>query len=104
MNIIINQKNITLSDSQLEFVNKKIEKLSKLSNAVKDESSEIKINISKHDTKQEEDQIEVSINLSLPMQDINAISRGITPEAALIDAREKIIVQLDKYKEKHHRS
>jgi ribosomal subunit interface protein len=103
MQIIINQKDITLSKEQEEFIHKKMEKLQTFSKAVKDESSEIQVNISHNDTKKSEDQIELSVTMILPIEEINATAEAENVEAAVMDVKAKLLSQLEKYKAKHHR-
>ena len=102
MNTKITTKGMHLTNEELIKVAKKVGKLSKYCKRVKDDSSIIDVNAEKRGTKKEQDNIKVTISVTLPKTDVLiADSRKDNAIEATDRAIAKLVTQVKKYKEKH---
>lgn len=103
MQIKIYQKNITLTDSQCDYINNKIFHLATHEHRVGDEATEGRVDVEFHDLKTSDRNIVMQITLSVPKSMIRAEVYGKTVEEALDLAVEKLDKQIERYKSRLHR-
>ncbi len=94
------EKGLTYTDKELLAVARKIGKLATYCGRLKDESSIIRVEAERRDTKKLSDAIKVMITVELPGKQFRAESRKAKVVEAFDRAAEKIEPQLVKYKEK----
>ena len=100
MKILIHTKKLTLTEEEQAYIEKKMEKISDLSKRIKDESSEIKVEIDRDDTKATEDSLSCAITIIIPKETLRAESHGTFVKEVVDIAKKKLIPQIEKYKEK----
>ncbi len=101
MNIQHFEKGLHYNDKELVLMAKKIGKLATYCSRVKDESSMIRVEALRSDTKKDRDQVTVAITVELPNKTLRAESLKNKVIEALDRAIEKLEPQLKKYKETH---
>lgn len=104
MNILHHEKNFQYTDRELLIIAKKIGKLATYCKRLKDESSSIRIDAERRDTKKDRDSVKMTITLDLPQKTLRAESR----RADVLDAAERCIAKLEpqakKYKDQMKKS
>jgi ribosomal subunit interface protein len=100
MKINFYQKGLSLSDRQREYIEKKIQALSKFK-MMKDESVLVKVEVELIDAREDERKINLKVNINFLGELIRAEERGLTVEEAIDLVEDKLKTQLEKYKEKH---
>ncbi len=93
------EKGLTYTDKELLAVARKIGKMATYCGRLKDESSIIRVEAERRDTKKEKDAIKVMITVELPKKQFRAESRKAAVVEAFDRAIEKIEPQLIRYKE-----
>jgi len=99
MNIQNYQKGFDLSDRQRLKIARKIGKLATYCERVKDESSSIRLEASRRNTKKGRDRMKVTLTVELPKKILRAESRRPDPMEAVDRCIEKVEPQVKKYKE-----
>ncbi len=97
------EKGLKYTDKELLAVARKIGKLATYCSRLKDESSVIRVEAERRDTKKEKDSVKVMITIELPKKQFRAESRKADVVEAFDRAAEKIEPQLVKYKELNSR-
>lgn len=93
------EKGIRYSDQELLLLAKKLGKMATYCKRLKDESSVIRVEAERRETKKEADGVKVMITIELPKKQMRAESRKASVIEALDRAVEKLEPQLIKYKE-----
>lgn len=93
------EKGMYYTDKQLVLVAKKIGKLATLCSRLKDESSKIRVETERRETKKDRDAIKVMITVDLPGKTLRAESRRDHVIEALDRCIEKLEAPLTRYKE-----
>ena len=104
MQIKIKSKNLNLSDSQHEMIEKKVSKLHNLADRLSDESTEFRIEVRHEKSRKPADAYICQLTIFAPTAVIRAETRDESIENAVDSCMEKIKHQIDKYKSKIHRS
>lgn len=99
MNIQHFEKGFHYSDKELLFVARKIGKLATYCRRVKDEGSYIRVEAERRNTKKQNDTIKMMITVELPSKTLRSESRKATVEEAVDRCAEKLVPQLQKYKD-----
>ena len=95
------EKGVKYSDRELIILARKVGKLATYCKRLKDEASSIRIEAERRKTKKKEDQVKMSVTVSLPHKVLYAESRQATAIEALDRCIEKLEPQVKKYKELH---
>lgn len=103
MNIQHFEKGFHYSDRDLLMVARKIGKLATYCKRLKDESSNIRVEAERRNTKKQSDSIKMMITVELPRKVLRSESRKANVEEAVDRCVEKLEPQLKKYKELHTR-
>ena len=93
------EKGITFTDHDRVIFARKIGKLATYCSRVKDESSVIKVEAERRQTKKERDMVKMAIQVDLPKKVLRAESRRATALDALERCLDKLYHQIEKYKE-----
>lgn len=101
MNIVHHEKNFHYTDRELLIIAKKLGKLATICKRVKDESSLIRVDAERRNTKKDRDQVKVGITVELPRKKLRAESRRNDAVEAIDRCIEKLEPQLKKYKDIH---
>lgn len=101
MNIQHFEKGLHYSDTEFLAIARKLGKLATYCKRVKDESSAIRIESERRDTKKDRDQVKVMITVELPHKVLRSESRRQQVIDAVDRAIEKLEPQLLKYKDMH---
>ncbi|MBT4936883.1 ribosome-associated translation inhibitor RaiA [Candidatus Peregrinibacteria bacterium] len=91
---------LKLTEEDREYIDMKMEKITTLSKRLKDDSSEIRVDIYHSPTKASDDEIRCTITLHIPKNTLRAESHGSKVHEALDLAKQKLIPQIEVYKEK----
>ena len=100
MKINIHAKGFHIKEDETQYVNQKMEKITNLAKRLKDESSEIKVEIDKNDTKKKEETITCIITLFIPHSTIRGVAKGMLVKETVDLAKQKLIPQIEEYKAK----
>ncbi len=101
MNVQHFEKGLHYSDQEFLVMARKIGKLATYCERIKDESSFIRIEAEKRETKKDRDQVKVMISVELPGKKLRAESRRNKVLEAIDRCVEKLEPQIKKYKEMH---
>lgn len=101
MNIQHFEKGLHYSDQEFLAIARKLGKLATYCKRAKDESSVIRIESERRDTKKDNDQVQVAITVELPNKTLRAESLKRQVLEAVDRCVEKLEPQLIKYKEMH---
>ncbi len=101
MNIQHFEKGLFYTDVDLLQVARKIGKLATYCKRLKDESSWIRVEAERRETKKERDQVKVTLTVQLPRKMFRAESRQLRAVEAVDRCVEKLEPQILKYKELH---
>lgn len=97
------EKGVRYTAKDLEVVARKIGKMATYCSRLKDESSVIRVEAERRETKKASDEVKVMITVELPQKVLRAESRKGSVIEALDRAVEKLEPQLLKYKDMHSR-
>jgi len=100
MQINVSSKGFSLSESEMDYILKRMEKISQLGARLKDDSSEIKVEVEKLDAKDVHAQMNCAITVKIPRDTLRAEASGDLVTEAIDLAKAKILPQIEKYKEK----
>lgn len=103
MQISIHSKNLTLGAGQKDYIQVKVEKLASLADRIKDESSEIKVEIDKSKSKYHDQKIVCEITMFVPGAVLRSETKEASVEASVDEAEAKLITQIERYKSKQNR-
>ena len=95
------EKGIQYSEKDRLLMAKKLGKLATYCSRLKDESSIIRVEAEKRDTKKAQDEVKVMITVDLPQKQLRSESRKAAIIEAFDRAVEKLEPQLIRYKEMH---
>ena len=101
MNLEHFEKGLSLGDNERVMLAKKILRLTRYCEKLKDESSYIRLEAERRPTEKTQDQVKVMINVKLPKQSFRAESRRERVLEAVDRCIEKLEPQIKKYKELH---
>lgn len=104
MEIKIKSQHLNLSDRQKDLIQAKVEKLSRLSNRLDDESSEFRVEVKHEKSRKASDAYVCQITIFVPSAVIRAETRNETIENAVDECIGKLKVQIERYKAKMLRS
>ena len=96
-------KGVRYTAKDLETIARKLGKMATYCSRLKDESSVIRVEAERRETKKESDEVKVMLTVELPKKILRAESRKSSAIEALDRAVEKLEPQLIKYKELHTR-
>lgn len=97
------EKDLHYTDREFLIIARKLGSMATHCKRLKDDSSFIRIEAEKRDTKKKQDAFKVMINVSLPGKSLRAECRAATVMDAVDAAVAKLDPQLKKYKELHTR-
>jgi len=97
------EKGIRYNDKELLVLARRIGKMATYCSRLKDESSVIRVEAERRESKKANDEVKVMITITLPQKVLRAESRKKTATEAVDRAVEKLEPQLIKYKELHSR-
>lgn len=100
MMITIHSKGLHLSDEERVYIEQKMEKVSHLAKRLQDDASEIHVDVSHDQTKSVEDEITCVITVTVPRSTLHAEASGEKVTKAVDLAKQKLLPQIEKYKEK----
>jgi ribosomal subunit interface protein len=105
MKINIYAKGITLTESEKEYIETKVTKLSNLAKRVQDEASEIRVDIVYADTKSKNDAFTCAMTFFLPHQGetLRGEENGMKIHEAVDKTQAIMVAQIEKYKERFSR-
>jgi putative sigma-54 modulation protein len=103
MNIQIHQHHIELSAHALEYLNEKIENLTKYEPNLVDESSQVRVDLSHNKVKSVDEAVSLHITFYIPHAVIRAEVSAKVAEEAMDKAVDKLKKQIERYKTKKHR-
>lgn len=95
------EKGIRYNEDELLLLAKKIGRLATYCRFLKDESSSIRVEAQRRDTKKERDRVKVVITVSLPRKVYRVDSRKVQVLDAVDSCIEKLEEQLKTYKDMH---
>lgn len=98
--IDIHAKNLTLSEEQYDFVEKKVSKLLHLWKKLQDEATKIRVEIDHDPIREKHKQIFCSITIFVPGTTLRAETHEKTIENSLDTCEEKLRMQIEKSKNK----
>ena len=101
MNIIHFEKGLYYTDRELPMLAKKIGRLARYCERLKDAASLIRVETERRNTEKRNDQIKVMITVDLPKKQLRAESRRARPLDAIDRCVDKLEPQIKKYKELH---
>lgn len=102
MRIEIFRENIDLNEAEESFVREKIEHLAHFAGSIDDEATFVKVNVCKK-TKNDGCPIVVEITMAVPRAVIRAEESGISLEDAVRNVYEKLLRQIEKYRDGEER-
>lgn len=100
MQIHIQGHKLKISQSENDYIHQKMEKIIKLAHRLKDDSSEIRVDVYHHASKAPEDAISCTITLYVPKATLRGESHGNQVCESIDLAKQKLIPQIATYKEK----
>lgn len=103
MEIKIHTREVHLGAEREKAVRKKFEKLGKFADRVKDESTEIRVELAHEEAKKNEEAYVCVLTLFVPHDTLRAESRSGSLETAIDDVLEKIKGPIAHYKDKTQR-
>ncbi len=95
------EKGLHYNDEELLMLAQKILRVTKYCRTIRDESSCIRVEAERRDTKKDRDQVKVMVMISLPKAVLRAESRKNKVLDAVDSCTEKLESQIEKYKAKH---
>lgn len=103
MQVTINEKGVTLSDFQKDYIVKKIDYLGSLEERIADDSTRVKVDIEMRKLKTTNKKITVEVTMFVPNAVIRAEVSSLTVEEGIDLAEEKLRKQIERYKTKKNR-
>jgi len=103
MQVQIRSKDLNLSDTQKDYVQSKVDKLTNYAERIRDESSEIRVEIEKSESKNSDEKYVCQITMFVPGAVLRAETKESTVESAADSAEQKLITQIERYKSKQNR-
>ncbi|OGJ56439.1 hypothetical protein A3D88_03615 [Candidatus Peribacteria bacterium RIFCSPHIGHO2_02_FULL_52_16] len=101
MNILHFEKGLYYTDLELPMLAKKIGRLARYCERLKDAASLIRVETERRNTEKRNDQIKVTITVDLPRKQLRSESRRARPLDAIDRCVDKLEPQIKKYKELH---
>ena len=102
MIITTHSKGLVLTDEEKAYIQTKVETLAKYADRIKDDSSELRTDIVRKDTKSSSDAVTCVITMTIPKSTLRAEAHGALVKEAFDLAKPKLKQQIDTYKEKIH--
>lgn len=103
MQIQIFDRNIRLSDKQLEYIREKLFHMKNYSEKVADESTQVRVDVENNKMKTSNKNITVQVTMFVPNAVIRAEIYATTVEEGIDLAVEKLKKQIDRYKSRQNR-
>lgn len=103
MKVQIRSKDLNLSDVQKDYVQSKVDKLANYAERIRDESSEIRVEIEESKSKNLDQKYVCQITMFVPGAVLRAETKESTVEAVADSAEQKLIAQIERYKSKKSR-
>lgn len=103
MQVTLHSRDLDLPDAQKEYIYSKVDKLANFADRIKDESSEIKVEIKTSKSKNVNQKYVCQITIFVPNSVLRAETKEATIEAAVDAAEQKLISQIERYKAKQNR-
>ncbi|MBI5414610.1 ribosome-associated translation inhibitor RaiA [Candidatus Peregrinibacteria bacterium] len=100
MTVQLHSRNLSLTENQKEYLQKKAEKILHFSRRAGDESSRIQVDVNEEKTEDKTKHMHCIVNVFVPKSTLHAESFAQTVEAAIDVCEEKLKHQMEKYKEK----
>ncbi len=100
MNITFHQKGITIGDAQKDYTEKKIEALSRYK-VMEEESVLVKVDVEFFESRVDDKNIFMAVTVHVPAAVLRAETEAYSVEEAADLCEQKLVPQLDKYKETH---
>jgi ribosomal subunit interface protein len=102
MEIKIHARGVALRPKQEISIRKKFEKLTKFADRIGDESTEIRVKLTREAVRKKDDAFICILTLFVPNDTLRAESRSGTLETAIDEVLEKIKGPIERYKNKTH--
>lgn len=103
MQVQIRSKDLDLTDAQKDYVQSKVDKLANYAERIRDESSEIRVEIEQSKSKNLDEKYVCQITMFVPGAVLRAETKESTVEAVADSAEQKLIAQIERYKSKQNR-
>lgn len=103
MQVQIRSKDLNLSEIQKDYIQSKVDKLATFAERIKDESSEIRVEIEQSKSKNLDQKYVCQITMFVPGAVLRAETKEETVEAVIDSAEQKLIAQIERYKSKQNR-
>lgn len=100
MEIKILTQNIKLSETQEAHIQGKFEKLGQFAQRISDESSEVRVELSREASRSADDAFVCKLTLFVPQDTLRVEARNSTLENAIDEVLEKIKGPIERYKDK----
>jgi len=102
MKIKIQTRGVHLGEKREVVIRRKFEKLSNYAHRIADESSEIRVDLAREESRKREDAYVCILTLFVPQDTLRAESRSGSLETAIDEVLEKIKGPIEYYKNKVH--
>jgi len=102
MKIKLQTRGVHLGDKMEAVIRKKFERLSKFAHRISDESSEIRVDLAREESRKSDDAYVCILTMFVPNDTLRAESRSGSLETAIDDVLEKIKGPIEYYKNKVH--
>ena len=102
MQVKIHTQNFKLNGTMQEKVNRTVEKLCRMESCLKDEATEVKINLQHEESRSREDAYSCEIIIFAPGSTLTAESHADKMETAIDEVESKMKKQIEHYKSKRH--
>ncbi len=103
MQVQIRSKDLKLTEAQKDYVQSKVDKLANYAERIRDESSEIRVEIEQSKSKNLDEKYVCQITMFVPGAVLRAETKESTVEAVADSAEQKLITQIERYKSKQSR-
>lgn len=103
MQVQIRSKDLNLTDAQKDYVQSKVDKLANYAERIRDESSEIRVEIEQSKSKNLDEKYVCQITMFVPGAVLRAETKESTVEAVADSTEQKLITQIERYKSKQNR-
>lgn len=100
MKIKLHTRGVKLEKEREKAIRKKFEKLDKFAARIGDESSEIRVELAREESRKNEDAFLCVLTIFVPNDTLRAESRSGTLETVVDDVLEKIKGPIERYKDK----
>lgn len=102
MELKIHTRGIKLGEKRAMAIRKKFEKLTNYAHRIADESSEMRVDLAREESRKNDDAYVCTLTLFVPNDTLRAQSRSGTLETAIDEVLEKIKGPIEYYKDKTH--